>query len=142
MEPKSSERRERTEGGSPGAEPTMTVALDPLQFFDISWPGRPETPPDGGFDVPPHGQKTARSPGLSVALVPSREDTFTDVRHKTTRQPFRTDGRDVRRVLVARMNDVFVYVEGPNILITDTELEIRPHPWPARSSSEGEDPDR
>ncbi len=107
----------------PSAPNRKNVELDPLQSFSIRWPDRPEKP-NGPVAIPSGGVKTATSPALSITVAPVNEGDETDIRHKTLKSFNRVPPR-TRRVLLCRLNDVRLYVEAGDLVLTNQDLDIK-----------------
>ncbi len=96
------------------------LVLPPNADWKITWPGRDSAP----NVVPPGGPKFAHHPGLNVAVVPHTPDARSHIKMRVAVRAF--GERKERRVLVAELNGVYLYVDGHRLLLTDRPLDVSP----------------
>ena len=82
-------------------------------------------PPEGGTSAPGAWHASARAGlPLVVSVVPAEPETVGRISHTRIMQPFKQPTRK-RSVLVCRLGDARLYIEGNRLILTDEEVDIR-----------------
>jgi hypothetical protein len=103
------------------AHQVRELIMPALADWKITWPDREKAPKV----VPPTGPKYAHSLALMVSVEPALVTDRTYICMKNKLQPFTGTGTpNHRRVLMAELNDVRVYIEGGRIIVTNKDVKL------------------